>query len=258
MAEPEIFGVFKILDRLPTCLHMMLPRQCFIKRPEVEDSQSQNQGNGHRHFFEGIPACRDAHRNGPGFAHLVDADHVHAAAKCILGDSGADAAEPDDAEGLAAKLDALGISLLEHLELVCATLRHGRVALVQGAGHGEQVRHHQFRDALGAGRRSVEDHLSMGTGVLDVNVVHADSTASDEAEVRASINEVLADLGGAGCSLLGDANEDSQINVLDVVLTVNLILSPNGQDNLCSDINGDNQLNVLDVVSLVNLILGRN
>lgn len=67
-----------------------------------------------------------------------------------------------------------------------------------------------------------------------------------------------ADLGGAGCSLLGDANEDSQINVLDVVLTVNLILSPNGQDNLCSDINGDSQLNVLDVVSLVNLILGRN
>ena len=67
-----------------------------------------------------------------------------------------------------------------------------------------------------------------------------------------------ADLGGAGCNLLGDANEDSQINVLDAVLTVNLILNPNGQDNLCSDINGDGQLNVLDVVSLVNLILGRN
>jgi len=67
-----------------------------------------------------------------------------------------------------------------------------------------------------------------------------------------------ADLGGAGCNLIGDANEDSQINVLDVVLTVNLILNPNGQDNLCSDINGDSQLNVLDVVSLVNLILGRN
>ena len=67
-----------------------------------------------------------------------------------------------------------------------------------------------------------------------------------------------ADLGGAGCNLLGDANEDSQINVLDVVLTVNLILNPNGQDNLCSDINVDGQLNVLDVVSLVNLILGRN
>ena len=67
-----------------------------------------------------------------------------------------------------------------------------------------------------------------------------------------------ADLGGAGCNLLGDANEDSQINVLDVVLTVNLILNPNVQDNLCSDINVDGQLNVLDVVSLVNLILGRN
>ena len=56
-----------------------------------------------------------------------------------------------------------------------------------------------------------------------------------------------ADLGGAGCSLLGDANDDSQINVLDVVLTVNLILNPNGQENLCSDINGDSQLNVLDI-----------
>ena len=69
---------------------------------------------------------------------------------------------------------------------------------------------------------------------------------------------IEADLGGAVCSLLGDANEDTLINVLDVVLTVNLILSPNDQDNLCSDINEDGQLNVLDVVSLVNLILGRN
>ena len=70
------------------------------------------------------------------------------------------------------------------------------------------------------------------------------------------------DLGGTGggCQLLGDTNDDSTINVLDVVLTVNLILCADCPDsyNACSDINSDEQINVLDVVSLVNIILGRN
>ena len=69
------------------------------------------------------------------------------------------------------------------------------------------------------------------------------------------------DLDGAGgCQLLGDTNDDQEINVLDVVLTVNLILCDDCPDsyNACSDINSDDQINVLDVVSLVNIILGRN
>ena len=70
------------------------------------------------------------------------------------------------------------------------------------------------------------------------------------------------DLGGGsggGCQAIGDANADNEINVLDVVLTVNLILCADCPDNYseCSDINGDGTINVLDVVSLVNLILGR-
>jgi len=62
--------------------------------------------------------------------------------------------------------------------------------------------------------------------------------------------------GGSSCQLLGDANNDFTVNVLDVVLTVNLILS--GLDNYeeCSDINGDGVLNVLDIVALINIILG--
>jgi len=59
-----------------------------------------------------------------------------------------------------------------------------------------------------------------------------------------------------GCQLLGDANGDTTLNVLDVVLTVNLILSGVGNYEACSDINSDNSLNVLDIVLLVNLILG--
>ena len=70
------------------------------------------------------------------------------------------------------------------------------------------------------------------------------------------------DLGGngGGCQVFGDANGDTVINVLDVVLTVNIILCADCPDNYneCSDINGDGQINVLDVVSLVNIILGVN
>jgi len=64
--------------------------------------------------------------------------------------------------------------------------------------------------------------------------------------------------GGSSCSLLGDANGDSAINVLDVVLTVNIILCADCPDNYnaCSDINEDQTINVLDIVSIVNIILG--
>ena len=61
--------------------------------------------------------------------------------------------------------------------------------------------------------------------------------------------------GGSACQILGDANGDTELNVLDVVLTVNLILNGMGYE-ACSDVNADNELNVLDVVALINLILG--
>lgn len=63
--------------------------------------------------------------------------------------------------------------------------------------------------------------------------------------------------GGSSCSNLGDVNDDGQINVLDIVLTTNLILCQDCPDeyNACSDMNGDGDLNVLDIVLIVNLIL---
>tara|TARA_B110000438_G_scaffold302650_1_gene361024 strand:+ start:1071 stop:2576 length:1506 start_codon:yes stop_codon:yes gene_type:complete len=64
--------------------------------------------------------------------------------------------------------------------------------------------------------------------------------------------------GSGGCQLSGDVNEDGGINVLDIVLTTNLILCTDCPDsyNECADLNSDNYLNVLDVVLMVNLILG--
>ena len=52
----------------------------------------------------------------------------------------------------------------------------------------------------------------------------------------------------------GDINEDTLINVQDIVIIVNLILS--NQYNSLGDINLDSELDVLDVVMLVTVILG--
>ena len=53
--------------------------------------------------------------------------------------------------------------------------------------------------------------------------------------------------------LLGDVNGDTAINVQDVVLVVNLVLS--GGHDSAADINSDGITNVLDVVQIVNIIL---
>ena len=58
--------------------------------------------------------------------------------------------------------------------------------------------------------------------------------------------------------MLGDLNQDEILNVLDIVITVNLILSiiePTSYQQYAADINTDGTINVLDVVQLVNLIL---
>ena len=54
-------------------------------------------------------------------------------------------------------------------------------------------------------------------------------------------------------NLLGDVNEDNDIDVLDIVLTVNIVF--NNNYNFLSDLNQDEQVNIQDIVLLVNLIL---
>ena len=53
---------------------------------------------------------------------------------------------------------------------------------------------------------------------------------------------------------LGDVNQDDNIDVLDVVQSINLILRVN-EANSFSDINQDNSVDILDVIQLVNIIL---
>ena len=54
-------------------------------------------------------------------------------------------------------------------------------------------------------------------------------------------------------TLQGDLNDDGILNVLDVVLMVNMVLSVGYDES--ADMNGDGIINVLDIVTLINAIL---
>ena len=67
-----------------------------------------------------------------------------------------------------------------------------------------------------------------------------------------------------GCDdqLLGDANNDNLINVIDIVTIVNFILDGNLNFEDCnilaSDFNQDQEVDVLDIIEIINIILSDN
>ena len=59
--------------------------------------------------------------------------------------------------------------------------------------------------------------------------------------------------------ILGDLNFDGIFNILDVVISINFVLSvdsPTDIEAIAADINSDGTINVLDIVQLVSIILG--
>ena len=64
---------------------------------------------------------------------------------------------------------------------------------------------------------------------------------------------------GTCVNLLGDLNNDSEVDILDIVMMVDWILSsyiPSEEQLAVGDLSGDGSIDILDVVSLVSLILG--
>ena len=55
----------------------------------------------------------------------------------------------------------------------------------------------------------------------------------------------------------GDVNNNTILNVLDVVIIVNIALGELDYIE-CADLNNDNMVNVLDVIQIVNLTLSNN
>jgi hypothetical protein len=61
-------------------------------------------------------------------------------------------------------------------------------------------------------------------------------------------------LGTPDSSVLGDVNGDGEINVIDIVETVEIILT-GGTFNASADLNGDGNIDVLDIIEIINIIL---
>ena len=53
--------------------------------------------------------------------------------------------------------------------------------------------------------------------------------------------------------VLGDINDDTIVNVQDIIILVNMIL--NGENDSVADLNFDGIVNILDIVQIVNIIL---
>ena len=85
----------------------------------------------------------------------------------------------------------------------------------------------------------------------------------DMLSMRESDNVVVAASHGRGLfyaqfnieiTQIGDLNDDQNINILDVIILINMILSDSSYNNL-ADINSDLNLDILDIILLVNIIL---
>ena len=95
--------------------------------------------------------------------------------------------------------------------------------------------------------------MADGNYVLKVGIADGEYVGYQIIEDIFLVDGLISD--NAGC-LIGDANGDENLNVLDVVLTVNSVLCGSDCYESCIDMNGDSVLNVLDIVILVNTVLG--
>ena len=90
---------------------------------------------------------------------------------------------------------------------------------------------------------SVGDTLTVEDQSLEYNVCH-----SDENYIRDIIEQHYPEE-----AMLGDINLDTVVNIQDIILLINFILSQEFQE--IADINFDSNVDILDVVLLMNIIL---
>ena len=108
---------------------------------------------------------------------------------------------------------------------------------VAGGGHGSSYESEPREKAL----QWAKYHL-MGDVDICETLIEIPGTASDF-QTTLSCNQQLP----------GDINGDTLVNVQDVILVVNLVLT--NQYNTIADLNTDGSINVQDVVLILNLIL---
>ena len=99
----------------------------------------------------------------------------------------------------------------------------------------------------------VEEIIIQGSQLGDIN----NDTTINILDVVLIVNFIIGSTNPSNQEFYAaDVNQDSLLNILDVVLLVNMILGSEDIDYSSADINSDGDVNVIDVVTLVNLILG--
>jgi len=93
---------------------------------------------------------------------------------------------------------------------------------------------------------SIESYFGMIV-ILDPNMVYR-YYGSDINEIYSIVEEILLET-----IWIGDINFDQIINIQDIVLLVNLVLS--NEYNGSADMNSDGIINVQDIILLINIIL---
>ena len=94
---------------------------------------------------------------------------------------------------------------------------------------------------------SIESYFGMIV-ILDPNMVYR-YYGSDINEIYSTVEEILSET----IWIPGDINLDQIINIQDIVLLVNLVLS--NEYNGLADMNNDGIINVQDIILLINIIL---
>jgi hypothetical protein len=111
------------------------------------------------------------------------------------------------------------------------------------------------------GNISLEEQMIIGVGGFPLSIATADLNMDSTPEIVVSNWEVEGlrvihnFLPVNEDSLQGDLNYDDSVDILDVIILVNHILSPAAVELDGADINNDGEVNILDVVALVNIIL---
>lgn len=107
---------------------------------------------------------------------------------------------------------------------------------------------HTYADGVGYAASFASEDIADGDYELHFWFEDDDEIGAAQVVLPVTLGE------GGGCGVTGDVNGDGAVNVVDVVVTVNLILGGQPYDE-CVDLNGDGAINVIDVVQLVNIIL---
>ena len=112
-----------------------------------------------------------------------------------------------------------------------------------------------FDGALGQGETAVHPVIFDASNIFESGVFTANIilSAGSQESVIFPIQMIVNEDG-----ILGDLNQDGQVNVQDIILCVNFIIGgvePEGYQLWAGDLNADGIINVLDVIAIINIIL---